>query len=539
MMKKMWLLLIAGVICFKWSNAQVESDALRYSFLTPGGTARIQAVGGTGVSLGGDPSLMSLNPAAIGLFKTSDFSITPGVKVVSNTGNYLDRSASDNKTNLYIQQLALILATSSRHKNPDSKWKNVTVGFGLNRLANFNQNIYYRGNNSQSSYSDNYLIQLANGGYTNSDVDLNDIASNFPYGLSQAYLTGLIGPYVDNNGIFDGWGSLPGDMLNNGNALTQSNSISTKGGLNEFNLAVAGNYNDRLFIGIGLNVPSINYDKTGTIRETNNTDKNSFLNFYEVTDKVHTDGVGINGKLGVIYAVNTHFRIGAAFHSPTLFSMHDTYTTTMVTNTTDQGVFTSTTTDITDGYPGEYDYSLTTPWRAMGGISYVIGTNPEATHHGFISLDYEYVNYSAARFHFNGSNSTTEDKEYADALNESISQMYRGASNVRLGGEVKFNLFAVRAGIAYMGSPYSDDYTKMQEQLTDANINAAQMRYSLGLGYRNNGFYADLTYVYTKKGSRFHQPYLVDKNTANIPSPPPAVIEGNISNILLTIGFKL
>src|SRR5699024_629902 len=149
-----------------------------------------------------------------------------------------------------------------------------------------------------------------------------------------------------------------------------------------------------------LNVPSINYDKKSSFRETNNTDESSLLKYYEVTDNIHTDGVGINGKLGVIYAINNRLRIGAAFHTPTLFSLHDTYTTTMVTNTTDQGLLTSTTTDITDGYPGEYDYSLTTPWRAMGGISYVIGANPEATRHGFISLDYEYVNYAASRFHF-------------------------------------------------------------------------------------------------------------------------------------------
>ncbi len=528
MMKIKWLLLVVGICYFQWSSAQVESDALRYSYLTPGGTARLQAIGGAGVSLGGDPSMMSLNPATIGLFKTSDFSITPAVKAITNNGNYLGESASDNKTNFYIQQMALILAMNSNNRKPDSKWKNITVGIGLNRLANFNQNIYYRGNNSESSYSDNYLIKLADGGYTNSDADLNAISSNFPYGLSQAYLTWLIGPVVNDNGDFDGWTSLPSNMLADGNAISQSNTISTKGGLDEFSLSVAGNYDDRLFIGLGLNVPSINYDKTATFRETNNTDKNSYLNYYEVTDDIHTDGVGVNGKLGVIYAVNNRVRIGAAFHSPTLFSLHDTYTTTMVTSTTDQGVLTSTTTDITEGYPGEYDYSLTTPWRAMGGISYVIGTGPGAMHHGFISLDYEYVNYGASRFHFNSSNSTAADKAYAEALNRSISQQYKGASNIRLGGEIKFNLFAARAGVSYMGSPYSD-----------TEIDGQQMRYSLGLGYRNRGFYADLGYVYIDKGAYQHQPYLVDENSLNIPSPPAAIIEGTASNILLTIGFKL
>src|SRR5699024_6666021 len=210
--------------------------------------------------------------------------------------------------------------------------------------------------------------------------------------------------------------------------------------------------------------------------------------------------------------------------------MHDTYSTTMRTKTTDLGMLTSTTSDFTDGYPGEYDYSLTTPWRAMGGLSYIIGTAPGAPHHGFISLDYEYVNYGAARFHFNGSNSTPDDKAFAETLNNSIRQMYKGASNIRLGGEMKFNLLSARAGIMYMGSPYANE---------DDEINSSQMRYSAGLGIRNNGFYVDLTYVYTDKGDYYDQPYLVDDNDLNIHSPAPALIKGNSSTFLLTVGFLL
>ncbi len=245
-------------------------------------------------------------------------------------------------------------------------------------------------------------------------------------------------------------------------------------------------------------------------------------------NKLHTDGVGVNGKVGVIYIINPKLRAGLTFHSPTLFSMHDRYTTTMTTHTTDLGTLSSTTTDITDGYPGEYDYSLTTPWRVAGGLSYIVGANAEATHHGFVTLDYEFVNYGAARFHFNGSNSTADDKAFANTLNHSIKSMYTGASNVRLGGEMKFNIFSARAGVAYMGSPYSNP-----------DITGSQMQYSAGIGIRSRGFYADLTYVYTQKGDRYNQPYLVDANDFGSKSPEPALIKGNISNILLTFGFNL
>lgn len=525
-MRKLFAFLIA-IALFQISYGQDESDALRYSYLTPGGTARMQAIGSASVSLGGDASNMDINPAGIGLFKTNDLSVTPGFRNITNHSNYLGHTASDSKGNIYLQQFGLIFASNKR-RGSDSRWQNVTFGVGLNRLANFNQNIYYQGENSNSSYADNYLITTDKYGFTDSPSDEDNIAQNFPFGLSQAYLTGLIGPHYDPDGNFNYYTSLPAGILNDGKSLTQSNSISSKGGLNEFSLAVAGNYADKLYLGLSLNVPSINFDRTKTFRETNMEDPNSPLNYYDVTNELHTDGVGINGKLGVIYAINRKVRIGASFHSPTLYSMHDTYTTTIVTDTKDQGVFQSSTADITGGYPGDYDYSLTTPWRLMGGISVVFGaTQNVKQQHGFLSLDYEYVNYAASRFHFNSNNATPADKALEASLNNSISTIYKGASNIRLGGEMKFNIFAVRAGINWMGSPYADE-----------DIDGNQLRYSAGVGIRNRGFYADLTYVYSNRNS-INQPYFVEENEFGAQSPSPAIIESNASNIILTVGFKM
>lgn len=525
-MNKKILLSLVGLLIFGLSHGQEESDALRYSYLSSGGTARVQSIGGAGVSLGGDAGLMGINPASIGLFRTSDFSFTPGFRAMTNHADYLGESSSDAKNNLYIQQLSLIFAGNTQNNN--SKWQNVTFGVGLNRLANFNQHIFYQGTNGVSSYADNYLITLANEGYTDSPNDLNDIGQNNPYDLSPAYATTLIGPQYNPQNQFDGWTSLPGQILADGNNILQSNNISSSGGLNEYSLAVAGNYNNKLYLGLSLNIPSIKYDRTEAFTEENPGDKNSPLIDYTVTKRLHTDGAGINGKLGMIYAVNKMVRIGAAFSSPTAYSLHDTYSTTIKTNTTDFGTLTSSTQDFTSGYPGEYEYSLTTPWRATGGISLIFGTDPDVKQqHGFVTLDYEFVNYAAARFRFNSSDATASDKAFAEALNQSMRNMYKGASNVRLGGELKFNILAVRAGLAWMGSPYAD-----------SNLKGDELRYSAGIGIRNRGMYADLAFIYANP-HQINQPYLLPENSLNIPSPAPATITGNAATVLLTIGFKL
>lgn len=525
-MNKRIITLLTGILFFHFSYGQEESDALRYSYLTPGGTARMMAIGDGGVSLGGDAGFMSINPAGIGLFRNSDFSFTPGYRNVTNNSNYLGQSSSDNKGNVYIQQLGLIFASNKRSNR--SKWQNLTFGIGMNRLANFNQNIFYQGINQESSYADNYLITLANGGYTDSQGDLNDIGKNYPYDLSPAYTTGLLGPHYDNNNNFDGWSSLPSQVLADGKSLSQFNTISTRGGLNEYTLALAGNYDNKLYIGASLNIPSIKFDRTKTFTEENPNDKDAYLIDYSVINRLHTDGAGINGKLGVIYSVNNMIRIGAAFHSPTAFSLHDNYSTTIRTNTTDQGKIESSSQNFNDGYSGEYEYSLTTPWRAMGGISFIFGTNPDVKQqHGFLSIDYEFVNYAAAKFHFNNSNATASDKAFAESLNNSIQNTYKGASNIRVGGELKFNILAVRAGVNWMGSPYAN-----------TDIKGDQMRFSAGIGVRNRGMYADLTYVYANHHS-IDQPYILPSNNLNVKSPEAAAVTGNGSNIVLTIGFKL
>ena len=77
--------------------AQEPADALRYSWLTQGGTARNQAIGGAGGSLGGEFSTMFMNPAGIGFYKTSEFVFTPAFSMQKNKSAYRGTSASASK----------------------------------------------------------------------------------------------------------------------------------------------------------------------------------------------------------------------------------------------------------------------------------------------------------------------------------------------------------------------------------------------------------------------------------------------------------
>ena len=57
--------------------AQNDIDALRYSKTTFGGTARYMGLCGAFGAFGAFFSVLSTNPAGIGLYKSSEFTITP------------------------------------------------------------------------------------------------------------------------------------------------------------------------------------------------------------------------------------------------------------------------------------------------------------------------------------------------------------------------------------------------------------------------------------------------------------------------------
>jgi hypothetical protein len=76
-MKKYSFLLTIAIFFPFLIQAQDLADALRYSNLTIQGTARAGAMGNAFGALGGDFTSASINPAGIGVYRTSEFTITP------------------------------------------------------------------------------------------------------------------------------------------------------------------------------------------------------------------------------------------------------------------------------------------------------------------------------------------------------------------------------------------------------------------------------------------------------------------------------
>lgn len=491
--------------------AQEPTDALRYSWITQSGTARNQAIGGASASLGGEFSTMFMNPAGIGFYKTNEFVITPYFNMDKSKTTYKNNSTPDKKNNLNLSASGFIFSFPSRNANI----RNFTVGLGINRSADFNSNIYYKGTNNKSSYSEKYLEELIN----NNVTDPNKAASNFPHGASLALNTYLIDTLKAANGSLAGYKSL----ATVGTGLIQENRINSSGGITDLGLGAAVNLRDKLFFGGAMSVPILNYNRNIHYRESDaTTNTANKFNYFEVNETLQSKGYGINAKVGLIYKPVEYVRLGLAIHSPTFYEITDKYTTEIITDLEGYGgagIKRQSSKDFNNGQPGEIKYNLITPWRVAASASYVFREVENVKRQkAFITADIEYVNYKAASYKVID-NTDTDTKNYFTELNKTIDDQYKSALNFRLGGELKFNTIMFRLGGAYYGNPYKTD-------------KADRFKVAGGLGYRDKGIFIDLTYVYSMNKD-VNYPYRLDSKPND-----PAVVKNNGGNVIATIGFK-
>jgi hypothetical protein len=119
--------------------------------------------------------------------------------------------------------------------------------------------------------------------------------------------------------------------------------------------------------------------------------------------------------------------------------------------------------------------------------SYIFGSGQKDAKQqkGFITADLEYITTGSPHYGAPSNDDGSDgDNSYYNSVNQAIRDSYKGSFSARLGGELKLNTFMVRAGGAYYTSPYEGQ-----------GLKADRATLSAGLGYRNKGYFVDLTYV--------------------------------------------
>jgi hypothetical protein len=506
-------------------SAQDVREAYNISNIYVQGTARSVGFGNALGSVGGDFSSLSVNPAGLGIYRTSELSFSGALKVNGATGDYAGSSTSDNTTRFGVSNFSTVFTNAPKGKRYDrASWKAVSFAFGMNRIADFNRNYTYSGRNTTSSAS---------------QVFESD-ANKYPGDATSSQPTnapGYIGyqSYVLDRTATNAYYSI----VPFSGGIIQTRHVEERGSNNEYVISLGGNYMEKLMLGMTLGLPYFHYIKTTAYTETlapgNNNNPGNF-NYSSYGQYLDISGGGVNGKFGAIYKFSKLFRAGIAFHTPTYYSIRDDYDPSMVSVVGGTQYILSTSPYYGNAglVHNSFDYHLSTPWKTVVSATLMLNDI------GFITADYEYVNYASAHYSYPDGYDYSSGKTFQDEANEmnqAIKKTYKGVSNFRLGGEIKaVKDFMVRAGFGYYGDPYT---TAGKADLT-TGYTTERIDLSVGVGFHFRYFFADCGYVHSIYQG-YEQPYSIDySNVVSGPAAaiPSAKINYSLNNIVWTVGVK-
>ena len=560
-MKKTAITLLL-VVMAAGAEAQTMYDALRFSENNYEGTARTMAMGNAFTALGGDLGSISINPAGSAVARYSQITITPGVAVSVNTsgGTSPDYFQSKYRTPMGRFSMPNIGFTINFDTYRTSGIKNWTLGFVVNRTNTYNDNMYVKGLNSNTSFA-GAIASLAQA----HGIDVNNLFvtdtydpyydSNIPFDVILGYESGIIDPIggIDNEGKeFTLQGEYAGvnenyylieDSQNPGsyfidylgldnNTIEQVYSRRILGNKYDYVFNFGANISDVVYFGANLGITSLSYSQEYYIREMSGGEASDYsyfqtqFNSLRYNNTYNVSGVGVYGKFGIIVTPWKGLRFGAAIQTPTGMSIRETWKASAAVSTysSNYGNGEAETPD------SEYEYELTSPFRFNVGAAYAIGN------FAVISADYEMADYGGMYIH----EAHTNDNSQFDLLNEDIRDLMGAQHIFRIGAEIKpVSSFAIRAGYGVTTSPeqYYDEGGLLQK------VRANTHRLSCGLGYSSPGsFFADLALQATKYPDEYIYPYDYYANDGSVINPnvdtPEILSRKWLINIALTIGFR-
>jgi hypothetical protein len=523
-MKKIGWLWLGGILMLISLEIQAQTyveSGLLFSRTRIGGSARIQSMGGAQVSLGGDYSSASSNPAGLGFFNRSEFTVTPAINFSTTSSDFyrgdtlISNSNKESRSNLNIPGLSVIF-----HNDFSDRSNSVISGnfaITLNRTNDFNQNFTYQGANRGSSIIDFYINDADNftpdqlGGTTGLAFDnylIDQFSSLNPN--NPLYIEN-----ITNNPKPPDPAKVYYSFVQASDVPFQKEKVQTSGAQSQINLAYGINIMDKIYLGAGLGIASLRYNSTKTYSESFST---SPLSSVTLTENLNTSGSGVNLTIGTIYKPIPNVQLGLSASTPTWYTISDNYSATM--NSTWRNfsyvnvnpVKSKTLSNVSAGTDELItNYNLATPFKINAGITYLIQK------HGLITFEAEHLNYGKTSY-----TSATDGVSF-DGDNQEIQSSYKSTFNFRGGGEYRLKNLRFRLGYNYMGDPYQST------RGGDRSITSL----SGGAGYRTKTFYLDLTLI-SITGNTLYNPY-----SYGIPTSIAPVVKTANSNlqVMVTVGF--
>lgn len=466
--------------------SQNEDDALRFSNTFGAYSNRALGMGGAYAALGADFTNFFQNPAGIAAYKKKNIEF--GLSLISRSSHvdFNNKVTTNSASGLGLNTFGFTNTIGTA----ENGWGPWIYGLAYGRSQTFKRQYDLESSDNQSSLLDVYTNQLNYYNPANSDV-----TGMFPFGAGLAWETylinpGTVDPYVHVN-------------IDN-NTFTRKQHVEEKGYIRETNLAVARAFEDKFFIGASFAFRKVVFEKKSTYSESftsNGTPVNYSLIEDNSTSDVVTKGPSVQTKIGVQYAPNPYFRIGAFWHSKCKQSISDNYVSQIKSSIGSSNYDYSSDKNI-------FDYGIQVPSTLGVGAALILGN------FGILSADYETRDFSKMVMY--GITGGTSEFSFE---NMAIKENYQRVHRAKLGTEFRLgDVYRLRAGIGYRTSPFTEMAGKPKEPL---------FNWCVGGGYKKDDFYCDGAIMVSKNKEGY---YLYD---------PALISMSTIDNLLVQVNFSV
>lgn len=472
------------------------------------GTARSMALAGAMTSLGGDASSMMINPAGLGMYRTTEATLTP-LAIIQRADTKGGNSFKDG--NRGAGGLANFSAVFNLYQSGNGRLVSLNLGLGYNRVRDLNYS-YSVGSQAQSSS----IANLFSRQLTGNEVSLDQLYGtekpnwNSPnietnvWGAVLGYKSGLTFQSYGEAGDYPSsqteqpvpsptgtpiWRSswlLPSALVN------QNLMVESDGSVGEYDIAVGGDISNKLYFGFTFGVQSLYqkldllYDELYAGNSGNVAGRDLVSSTYN--QAIVMSGAGVNLKFGATYRPIEALRIGVAYHSPTWYSVSREYQASVGSASVESGasqgsgaqIFVADSPIVEDRYEDKWRYN--SPSRIMVGGSYTFAKR------ALLTVDYQRDCYGTLKMR-------SAPIGVGVSLYDDLGDLYKAVNTYKFGGEFKCSpAVALRGGYGFSSSMLRDgaDQAALLDQPTTDKVRY----FAAGVGYSpSRGVTIDLTYM--------------------------------------------
>lgn len=512
------LLALSLLLGVSIAEAQAPTDVYRNSMREIHGTARAQAMSNAVGALGADPTAVSVNPAGIGLYRSSEVTFGFNVGHVKSSTNWQDKEGADmSKWVGNLDHLSIIFPISNPYL-ATSDWR-VVLGASMSSLYDYDRDYEMRSVNPEYSLSEYIANKATLVGAP--DKTLGDMASS-PYFLgTMAYNGGFIEPRPGYDDIYvpatyAAINPFASDKYAESNVAYLKPdagrlNVSEKGSRKMYDFTIGGSWADKVYFGATLRTTSSAYARSSMYREDFHY---TYQPKYNVEDQVYYTELGnsltvsggtVGASFGLMAAVGDLGRIGISYNTPQFGRYNEVfYTTTQWYNNNRtnertkelEPLYTNGTDDMTN------TYDLMLPGDLTASAMVFLGG------YGMVTYDFNWRDLGSARL---------QGSDFQDA-NQFTKDDYGSQMTHRVGLEIRpVSGFYLRAGYSYSDGGLKSEGIRPQEgnvmaydyiasgAITDAVLRDSYQSISAGVGCRLFGRTTlDLAYVRGKATERVY-----------------------------------